>query len=81
MLHDYANLYFDAHNPMLSKRRDRNNEICILRISATILGLPGIIVSDQNAASDYVLFYPVKEGLKAIDKERLFAQYWTHQEN
>ncbi len=20
-LHDYANLYFDAHNPMLSKRR------------------------------------------------------------
>ncbi len=21
-LHDYANLYFDAHNPMLSKRRD-----------------------------------------------------------
>jgi hypothetical protein len=81
MLHDYANLYFDAHNPMLSKRRNRNNEICILRISATILELSGIIVSDQNAASDYVLFYPVKEGLKAIDKERLFAQYWTHPGN
>jgi hypothetical protein len=80
-LHDYANLYFDAHNPMLSKRRDCNNEICISRISATILGLPGVIVSDQNAASNYVRFYPVKEGLAAINKERLFARYWTHPEN
>jgi hypothetical protein len=31
-LHDYANLYFDAHNPMLSKLRARNDDICILRI-------------------------------------------------
>jgi hypothetical protein len=81
MLHDYANLYFDAHNPMLSKRRDRNNEICILRISATILELPSVIVSDQNAASSYVRFYPVNEGLTAINKERLFARYWTHPGN
>ena len=81
MLHDYANLYFDAHNPMLSKRRDRNNEICILRISATILELPSVIVSDRNAASGYVRFYPVNEGLTAINKERLFAMYWTHPGN
>jgi hypothetical protein len=81
MLHDYANLYFDAHNPMLSKRRDRNNEICILRISATIIDLLGVIVSDQNAASSYVRFYPLTEGLAAINKERLFARYWTHPGN
>ncbi len=81
MLHDYANLYFDAHNPMLSKRRDRNSEICILRISATVLELPGVIVSDRNAASSYVRFYPVNEGLTAINRERLFARYWTHPGN
>jgi hypothetical protein len=27
LLHDYANLYFDAHNPMLSKCRDQNDTI------------------------------------------------------
>ena len=31
-LHEYANLYFDAHNPMLSKCRNQNNEICVLRV-------------------------------------------------
>ena len=36
-LHDYVNLYFDAHNPMLSKRRERNHEICILRIAPAVL--------------------------------------------
>ena len=32
LLHEYANLYFDAHNPMLSKRRDQNDTICILHV-------------------------------------------------
>ncbi len=80
-LHDYANLYFDAHNPMLSRRRDRNNEICVLRIDANVLDLPGVIIADQNASSEYVRFYPVTQGLAAIDKDRLFAKYWTHPEN
>jgi hypothetical protein len=78
MLHDYANLYFDAHNPMLSKRRDRNNEICILRISATILELPSVIVADRNAAKDYARFYSAKDGLVALDKDKIYARYWTN---
>ncbi len=81
MLHDYANLYFDAHNPMLSKRRDRNSEICVLRINATVLGLPSVIISDKNAASDYVHFYPAKDGLVALDKDTVFAPFWLHPEN
>jgi len=80
-LHDYANLYFDAHNPMLSRRRDRNNEICVLRINANVLDLQGVIIADQNASSEYVRFYPVTQGLAAINKDRLFAKYWTHTEN
>jgi len=80
-LHDYANLYFDAHNPMLSKVRNKNNDICILRVAPKVLDLPGVIITDQNAASKYVRFYPVTEGLKAIDKEILFSRYWTHQQD
>ena len=80
-LHDFANLYFDAHNPMLSKRRDQNDEICVLRINAEVMDLPNIIIADQNASSDYVRFYPVPKGLMAIDKDMVFARYWTHRDN
>jgi hypothetical protein len=77
-LHDYANLYFDAHNPMLSRCRRRNNEICVLRINQNVLDLPNVIITDRNAATDLVRFRRVPEGLERLDSQRLFAQYWTH---
>jgi hypothetical protein len=77
-LHDYANLYFDAHNPMLSKVRQHNDIICVLGVNARILDVPEVIVADHNASSDYVRFYPVTLGLAVIDKDMLFARYWTH---
>jgi hypothetical protein len=77
-LHDYANFYFDAHNPMLSKVRKYNNEICVLRISTEVLGLPTVIISDQNAASDWAGFYDVARGLSVLDKDKIFARYWTN---
>ena len=79
-LHDYANLYFDAHNPMLSKRRDQNDRICVLRVATDVLDLPDVIISDCNAASSWVSFLPVVDGLKAIKRDRVFAQYWKHPE-
>jgi len=80
-LHDYANLYFDAHNPMLSKRRAHNNEICVLQINPAVLDLPGVIVADRNAASDWVRFGSVAAGLAAIDRERVFARFWLHRDD
>ncbi len=80
-LHDCANLYFDAHNPMLSKRRDRNDEICILRINPSILDLPNVVIADKNASSDYVRFDTTSHGLAAIDKDKLFAKDWRHPDN
>jgi hypothetical protein len=77
-LHDYANLYFDAHNPMLSKCRARNNEICVLQIDALVMDQAGVIVTDRNAAADMVRFFPVVAGLSAISHDRVFAKYWTH---
>jgi hypothetical protein len=77
-LHDYANLYFDAHNPMLSRFRARNSTICVLRVNAVVLDLPGVIIADCNASSDYVHFQPVAEGLAAFSRDRVLARYWTH---
>jgi len=77
-LHDYANLYFDAHNPMLSKRRDQNDSICVLGISIGIMNLPGVIITDMNAASDYAKFYSSPEGLEKLDYDKIFSRFWLH---
>ncbi|CAI4034031.1 DarT domain-containing protein [Nitrospira tepida] len=78
LLHEYANLYFDAHNPMLSRRRDRNDTICVLRIDHAVLDEPGVIVADRNAASDYVRFYTASAGIDALDRDLVFARFWTN---
>jgi hypothetical protein len=77
-LHQYVNLYICARNPMLYKRRAQHIDLCVLRVSTDILDLPGVVISDCNASSDYVRFAPSPEGLSIIDEERTFAEYWVH---
>lgn len=55
-LHQYANLYFHARNPMLYKRKHLADELCGLRVSTDVLRLEGVVITDQNASSDWVLF-------------------------
>ena len=81
LLHEYANLYFDAHNPMLSKCRGRNAEICVLHIDPAVMDQAGVIVTDRNAASGWVGFRPMADGLSVISRERVFARYWTHRDD
>ena len=76
-LHEYVNLYFYARNPMLYKRKDQHERICILRVSTAVLNLPGVIIADGNAASDYTRFWPSPEGLEYVDEAIVFAEYWT----
>ena len=71
-----SNLYFDAHNPMLSTRRSKNNEICVLSIDKSILDLEDVIITDKNAARE-CWFKPVNEGLPLLDAREVFAEYWT----
>ena len=74
-LHDYVNLYFDAHNPMLSARRSENDEICVLRVDTGILGLNGVIVTDKNAARE-CWFKPVDDGLPLLDRNEIYMVNW-----
>lgn len=75
-LHKYANLYFDPKNPMLFKKKDENDTICILKFDKSILDIEGVIVSDRNASSGYASFYPPEIGLKEIDFKWVFASDW-----
>jgi hypothetical protein len=78
-LHDYANLYFHGRNPMLFKLKHEygHAELCILSIRPEVLDINGVIITSCNAASDYVLFEPAPDGLDIVDKELVYARYWT----
>ena len=76
-LHSYANLYFDARNPMLFVRRTQHNELCVVRVHRTVIELPGVVVTDKNASSGYARFGAGVVGLSIVDRELTFAEYWT----
>jgi hypothetical protein len=63
-LHSYANLYFNARNKMMSRLRNRDRELCVLRVNKQVLRYDGVVVADQNASSDYVRFGGGIDGLK-----------------
>lgn len=75
-LHEYANLYFHARNPMMSRLRLLHEELCILRIDSAVLDLPEVVVTDGNASSSYTRFQATADGLDFIDEGLTFARDW-----
>src|SRR5579872_1695656 len=76
-LHQYANLYFHARNPMMFKRQAEASRLCVLRVSRDVSQLEGAVISDQNAASDYVRFLHPKQW-KLLDLDAIYAMDWRH---
>lgn len=76
-LHQYANLYFHARNPMLYKRLGEVENLCILRISTDVFQIENAVITDQNASSRYAKFLP-PEALNELELEQIYAQNWNH---
>lgn len=74
-LHQYANLYFHARNPMLSVRR--HEDVCVLKVSTQVLKIAGTAITDQNAASKYVRFYAPHQWA-LLDFDDIYARDWRH---
>jgi len=74
-LHSYANLYICGRNPMLYLRQAK--EVCVLAVSPDVLDLDRVVVADGNAGGDYCRFADGASGLRIVDEERTFAEYWT----
>ncbi len=77
-LHDYANLYICPRNPMLLKKSALREQLCVLRVHADVIDLPGAVITNSNAASKYARFLPAPAGLGIVDRDRTFADWWTH---
>ncbi len=75
-LHQYANLYFHARNPMLFSRQNEVDHLCVLQISNKVINLDGVVLSDQNAASDYVRFWSPTD-YHQINFDWVYAADWT----
>lgn len=73
-LHDYACLYFDARNTMMFKIKYRS-DICVLRVSEDVINLEGTVVTDRNAACDFVNFYTIDE-IRKLDFDTIFMRDW-----
>ncbi len=79
-LHQYANVYFHARNPMMSKLRDQACDLCVLRVNPTILDISGVVLADQNAASRYVRFLPANS-ISQLRLDYIYERNWKHPDN
>jgi hypothetical protein len=76
-LHEYVNLYICARNPMMYLRRAQHQDLCVLQISSAVLNLPNVVIADGNAASGPTAFWRSPSGLAKVDKDTVFAEWWT----
>lgn len=62
---------------MLYKRLGEAGSLCVLCVSLGALAIPGVVITDSNAASDYARFlHPSQWTL--IDFDDILAENWTH---
>lgn len=76
-LHDYANFYFNARNPMMYRLQHKHLELAVLQIDKSILEIPDVVIADGNASSKWTAFWPVGDGLIRLDKSTVYIESWT----
>jgi hypothetical protein len=76
---EFVPLYFGFKTPMLSLRRDRNEDILYLRFPLDVLGLPGAVFSDGNARDGMTKFFPLEgiESLAVLDVATINRVNWA----
>ena len=63
---------------MLRKRQSQHTTLCVLRVRSDVLDIPGAVVTDGNAvALRYTAYVAAPEGLRIVDRELTFAEWWT----
>lgn len=78
-LHQYANLYFHARNPMMYKRKADATDLCVLCVSLDVLQVEGVVLADCNASSNYVRFLPPTPAYdRFLGFDDIFALDWRH---
>ena len=77
LINDYAALYFDPRNPMLSVLRDTQDNIIIIAYDRSLIYQEDSMFSDGNAASRATLFYNNLEDLEMLNWNCIKGIYWN----
>lgn len=81
-LHDYVPLYFSYKTPMAAKRQDRNCEWVYLTFQIDLIAndIPGIAVSDGNAASNDTVLKLVRslDDFAIVDAKAVYKVRYGH---
>lgn len=80
-LWEYANVYFQARNPMLYRvlNEKRPKDIVVIGVQRKVLMCPGVYVTDGNAANAPTEFYDLKDGLRAVfaNWKTITSEWWN----
>ncbi|MEX0713019.1 MAG: DarT ssDNA thymidine ADP-ribosyltransferase family protein [Pirellulales bacterium] len=83
-LWEYANLYFQARNPMMYRvvHEKASADLAVVGVKPDALRLPNVLITDGNAANNPTRFFKVPEGLKVIEEQwqTIQAAYWNDQD-
>ena len=81
-LHDYANLYFDARNPMMYYEvcHVDINCLCVICVDKKVLDLKNTLVTDSNASKDMAMIMSPEEGIELINFDKVKMRYWNHED-
>jgi hypothetical protein len=80
-LHQYANLYFDARNPMMFVVTDGGKDtgsLCVLEISSEVLKIEGTVLTDMNAAKGKLVRYHSPSEINLLPFDQIYARYWVN---
>ncbi len=79
-LWDYANLYFQARNPMMYRvvHEKAAKDLAVIGVKPSVLQAPHVMIADGNAASNTTRFFSAADGLKVIEEQwsAIQAEYW-----
>ncbi|MGA3315404.1 MAG: DarT ssDNA thymidine ADP-ribosyltransferase family protein [Candidatus Korobacteraceae bacterium] len=80
-LWEYANVYFQARNPMLYRVLHEKNpsDIAVIAVQPGVLRCSGAYITDGNAANAPTEFYGLEDGLKAIFEnwKTITGEWWN----
>ena len=76
-IHEYAPLYISPKNPMLYKRREIQNVLCLVEVSLSVLTKSEYLITDGNAVSRDTIFFKNIDSIPSITLDVLNAKYWN----
>lgn len=68
-LWEYANVYFQARNPMMYRviHEKSKRDLAVIGVLPAVLRLPHVTITDGNAANNPTQFFNASEGLRVIE--------------